>query len=234
MHHTRLERGLWLTLEGCDPANFSDLPGKQLFQPGSLPLWKRFSAWEQTKPGCTAPLEDSVSTSLLQSNRVKCVLLPDAFLDQPLWFELFRKTAGQRLPLPVNEGIIWKQSSQYSGLMSIYLQGVCSFPPSYLSKHIWCPVVEASKRSVCFPVDACSLFMQICALVVRLWAVWEKQMSCFELLLEMSACIDRCFDVCRFQPRWQNQDTSPIKSISILPNQVPTPSPRASDGEDSS
>lgn len=36
--------------------------------------------------------------------------------------------------------------------------------------------------------------------------------------------------VCSSQ--WQNQGTSPIKSISILPNQVPTSSPRPSDGKD--
>lgn len=35
------------------------------------------------------------------------------------------KTAGQHLALPVYDGIIWKQSSQYSGPMSIYLQGIC-------------------------------------------------------------------------------------------------------------
>lgn len=81
--------------------------------------------------------------------------------------------------------------------MSTYLQGVCSSPP-YLSKRIWCPVVEASKRSVCFPVDACSLFIQIGALV-WLWAIWEKQTSCFVLLPEMSPHGDHCFDVCVFQ-----------------------------------
>lgn len=206
MHHTKLEKGIWLTLEGCNPARFSDLPGRQFLHLGSLPRWKQFSAWEDTKPGWTVSPEDWVSTSLLQGNRVRCVLLPDAFLDQPLWFELFRgfkKTAGQRLPLPENDGIIWKQSRQYSGLMSIYLQGVCSSPPSYLSKHIWCPVVEASKRSVCFPVDACSLFIQIGALVVWLWAIWEKQTSCFVLLL-VSPRVDHCFEVCGFQPHWQN------------------------------
>lgn len=90
------------------------------------------------------------------------------------------KRLGQCLLLPVNDGMIWKQSSQYSGLMSIYLQGVCSSLPFYLSKHIWCPVVEASKSSVCFPVDASSLFLQIGALVVGLWGVWKKnQTSCF-------------------------------------------------------
>lgn len=59
-------------------------------------------------------------------------------------------TAGQSLAPSVNDGIIWKHSSQYSGLMSIYLQGVCSSLPFYLSKHIWYPVAGASKRNVCF------------------------------------------------------------------------------------
>ena len=49
------------------------------------------------------------------------------------------RAVGQRLVLPANDGIIWKRSSQYSGLMSIYLQGVCSSFPFYLSEHIWCP-----------------------------------------------------------------------------------------------
>lgn len=60
------------------------------------------------------------------------------------------RTGGQSLALSVNDGIIQKHSSQYSGLMSIYLQGVCSSLPFYLSKHIWHPVAGTSKRNVCF------------------------------------------------------------------------------------
>lgn len=77
----------------------------------------------------------------------------------------------------MNDGIIWKHSSQYSGLMSIYLQGVCSSLPFYLSKHIWCPVAGASNRNVCFPEDACSLFIQFGALV-WLCSVGKKRTSC--------------------------------------------------------
>lgn len=46
--------------------------------------------------------------------------------------------------------------------MSIYLRGVCSSLPFYLSKHIWCAVAGASNRNVCFPEDACSLFIHFC------------------------------------------------------------------------
>lgn len=84
------------------------------------------------------------------------------------------KTARQCLALPANDGIIWKQSSQYSGLMSIYLQGGCSSLPLYLSKHIWCPGAGASNRNVSFPLDACSLFLQFCALVVWLSGIWQS------------------------------------------------------------
>ncbi len=59
--------------------------------------------------------------------------------------------------------------------MSIYLQGVCSSLPFYLSKHIWCPVAGASNRNVCFPEDACSLFIQFCALVVWLCGVRQNR-----------------------------------------------------------
>lgn len=59
--------------------------------------------------------------------------------------------------------------------MSIYLQGVCSSLPFYLSKHIWCPVAGASNRNVCFPEDACSLFIQFCALVVWLCCIRQKR-----------------------------------------------------------
>lgn len=69
------------------------------------------------------------------------------------------RTARQYVALPANDGIIWTHSSQYSGLTSIYLQGVCWSLPFYLSKHIWCPVADDSNRNVCFPEDAFSLFM---------------------------------------------------------------------------
>lgn len=143
------------------------------------------------------------STSLLQGIRIRCVLLSEVFLNQLPWFKLFRgykKTTGQCLPLPKNDGMIWKQSSQYSGLMSIYLRGVCSSLPFYLSKHIWCPVVEASERSVCFQAEACSLFIQLAALVVRLWAVWEKQTSRLVLLLENVTMPWPSFQVRGFRP----------------------------------
>lgn len=130
--------------------------------------------WRTENLAGSRPTRTLASTFLLQGIGIRCVLLSEVFLDQLPWFKLFRgykKTTGQSLPLPKNDGMIWKQSSQYSGLMSIYLRGVCSSLPFYLSKHIWCPVVEASERSVCFPGDACSLFIQLAALVVRLWAV---------------------------------------------------------------
>lgn len=59
--------------------------------------------------------------------------------------------------------------------MSIYLQGVCSSLPFYLSKHIWYPVAGASNRNVCFPEDACSLFIQFCALVVWICRIRPKK-----------------------------------------------------------
>lgn len=130
--------------------------------------------WRTENLAGSRPTRTLASTSLLRGIGVRYVLLSEVFLDQLPWFKFFRgykKTTGQCLPLPKNDGMIWKQSSQYSGLMSIYLRGVCSSLPFYLSKHIWCPVVEASERSACFPVDARSLFIQLAALVVRLWAV---------------------------------------------------------------
>lgn len=96
------------------------------------------------------------------------------------------KTAGHLLALPANDGIIWKHSSQYSGLMSIYLQGVCPSLPFYLSKHIWYPVTSTSDRNVCFPEGACSLF--VCILIV--WLCFgncscspDLGMSCRDIVL---------------------------------------------------
>lgn len=137
-------------------------------------------------------------------------------------------TAGQCLALPVNDGIIQKHSSQYSGLMSIYLQGVCSSLPFYLSKHIWCPVAGASNRNVCFPEDACSLFMQFCALVVWLRSVRQKSppVRLEEIfpatLVEVGHVV--IFPLCMFQSQWHEQYMFPIKNILNLSYQWLTPS----------
>lgn len=52
------------------------------------------------------------------------------------------KTAGQCLALPVYHGIIWKQSSQYSGPMSIYLQGICH-PFHFISASTYGTLLQA-------------------------------------------------------------------------------------------
>lgn len=98
--------------------------------------------------------------------------------------------------LPVNDGIIWKHSSQYSGLMSIYLQGVCLSLPFYLSKHIWCPVADASNRNVCFPEDAYSLFIQFCTCCMAMWCQ-TKETSCdsngdFSCYFGLLVCVCVC------------------------------------------
>lgn len=66
--------------------------------------------------------------------------------------------------------IMWDQSSQCCGLMSIYLWGVRSSLPFNLSKHIWCPVTGIANRSICLPQDACSwraLFVCTCYIAVQ-------------------------------------------------------------------
>lgn len=119
------------------------------------------------------------------------------------------RTAGQCLALLVNDGIIWKHSSQYSGLMSIYLQGVCSSLPFYLSKHIWCLVAGASNMNVCFPEDACSVWYSFYALVVPVFSVRQKsplvtigEISATTLVKVSHAVV---LDMCVFQSQWHKQ-----------------------------
>lgn len=182
--------------------------------------------WSTENLAGLQPMRALASTSLLQGIWVRCVLLSEVFLDQLPWFKLFRgykKTTGQCLRQPENDGMIWKQSSQYFGLMSIYLRGVCSSLPFYLSKHIWCPVVEASKRSVCFPVDACSLFIQLAALA-WLWAVWEKQTS--RLAPRNVTMHWQSFQVHGFWPQWQSDwHESNKKHLNSPKSTAATPHP---------
>lgn len=82
--------------------------------------------------------------------------------------------------------------------MSIYLQGVCLSFPFYLSKHIWCPVAGASNRNVCFPEDACSLFIQFCALVWLCGTRQNKPLVSF-LATPVKVCQAVIFPLCVFQ-----------------------------------
>lgn len=148
------------------------------------------------------------------------------FWKRPPRFQLFRgykKTAGLCLPLPVNDGIIWKQSSQYSGLMSIYLQGVCSSPPLLSQQAHMAPCCRSLQKkrlfsSGCFAM-LWGLFIQTGALVVWPWAFLSR-FAPWNVTTETRPR----FHECGFLPRWQSHDTGPIKSISILSNHLlPTP-----------